>query len=133
MSVDVEALTVSFLRGQADVTAIAADRIYSDLPHDRTYPLVLVNRTGGGFLYKNHLEAADLEINAYGGTHRVAYNLAQACMSTMAAGIVGAHTEGTVTKVMVTGLLYNPEPDSTDPSGHARPRCTISATVTAHP
>ena len=131
--VDIEALITTFLRAQTLVTDLVSDRVYSDMPHDREYPLVLVNRVGGGFTYKNHLEEADVEISSYGGTHKQAYTLAAACLTSMAAGIVGSHPDGVVTKVKATATTYSPETDSQDPQGHSRPRVILSATVTAHP
>jgi hypothetical protein len=133
MSIDIESLITTFLRGQDEVTGICGDRIYTDMPHARTYPLVIVNRTGGGSLYKNFLEAAEVDISAYGGTRKTAFELAQACMSTMAADLCGEHAQGVVTKIRVAATAYEPEPESTDQSGHARPRFTVNATVTAHP
>lgn len=131
--IDIEALLTTFLRGQTIVSDLVVDRVYSDMPHDRVYPLVLVNRTGGGMLYKNHLEEADVEISAYGGTHKQAYALAAACVTAMASSIVGSHSDGVVTKVKATSTSYSPEVDSQDPQGHSRPRVIVSATVTAHP
>lgn len=133
MSIDIEALIATFLRGQTAVTDLAADRVYTDMPHKRDWPLVLIARTGGEFLYKNHLEAIDVEIGAYGGTHKAAYNLAQACLLSMASAMVGSHTEGVVTKVKTGAVVYSPDSESADASGHARPRYTVSAVVTAHP
>lgn len=133
MSIDIEALIANFLRGQTTVTDIAEDRVYTDLPHKREFPLVLVNRTGGGSLYKDWLEAAEVEVSAYGGTHKLAYQLASACMSAMTGAMVDAHPEGVVTKVKASATAYEPEPDSQDPQGHARPRYVVSAVVTAHP
>jgi uncharacterized protein DUF3168 len=131
--IDVEALITTYLRAQTEIVALVADRVYSDMPHERTYPLVLVTRVGGSHIYKNHLEEADVEISAYGGTHKQAYTLAYTCLSTMASGIVGSHQDGVVTKVKGIAVSYSPEPDSQDPQGHARPRVLLSATVTAHP
>lgn len=133
MSVDVEALVSAFLRGQTVVSAICADRVYTDLPHKRTWPMVLVSRTGGELLYKNWLEAINVEISAYGGTHKAAFNLAQACMTSMTSALVGLHTEGVVTKVRAGAVAYEPDAESADEQGHARPRYTVSVTVTAHP
>lgn len=133
MSIDVEALVANFLRGQTSVTDIVEDRVYTDLPHKREWPLVLVNRTGGGSLYKDWLEAAEVDVSAYGGTHKLAYLLAGACLSAMTGAMVGAHPEGVVTKVKASATAYEPEPDSQDPQGHARPRFTVSVVVTAHP
>jgi hypothetical protein len=133
LTVDVEALVTTFLRGQSAVTALVADRVYSDLPHERTYPLVLVNRVGGGYTYKTFLEEADVEIAAHGGSHKQAQSLANTCLVSMAQSIVGSHTEGVVTKVKATSVVYQPEVDSADPQGHARPRFLVSVTVTTHP
>ena len=133
MAIDVEALVVTFLRAQTSVTAICGDRVYTDMPHTRDYPLVLVNRTGGGSLYKNHLDSAEMSIQSFGGTHKVAYNLAATCLKSMATLIVGQHPDGVVTKVKTSAIAYEPEPDSTDPQGHARPRYLVSVVVTTHP
>lgn len=132
MSVDIEALIASFLRGQLPVTDIVTDRVYTDIPHKPIYPLVVVNRTGGGSLYKNFLESAEVDVHAFGGTHKLAYTLANTCVVSLA-GMVGSHPDGVVTKVKVSAVAYDPEPDSQDPQGHARPRFTVNATVTAHP
>jgi len=133
MSIDVEALVVNFLRGQTTVTDIVSDRVYTDLPHDRKYPVVLVNRTGGGSLYKDWLEAADVEINAFGGPHKLAFSLASVCISAMTSAMVGSHAEGVVTKVKAGSIAYNPDPESADEQGHSRPRFTVGVVVTAHP
>lgn len=133
MSVDIEALLATFLRGQSDITDVTEDRVYTDLPHERKYPLILITRTGGGYIYAHHLDAAEVNLDVYGGTHKLAQSLAGTCMSIMAAGLVGAHPEGVVTRIQANGIAYNPEPDSTDLQGHARPRYTVSATVTVHP
>lgn len=133
MSIDVEALVAGFLLTQADVTALVADRVYTDMPHKRDWPLVLVTRLGGRNLRANWLEAIDLEIAAYGGTHKAAYNLAHACITTMNSGLVGAHTEGVVTRFRAESLAYEPDPESADQQGHSRPRYTADVVVTAHP
>ncbi len=133
MAIDVEALVVNFLRAQPTITAVVNDRVYTDRPHQPTYPMVLVNRTGGGCIYKNHLDSAEMSIQALGGTHKVAYSLAAECIATMAASLVGKHPEGVATKVRAAAVAYEPEPDSTDPQGHSRPRFSVSVVVTAHP
>lgn len=133
MSIDIEALISTFLRGQTAVTDLAGPRVYTDMPHKRAWPLVLVTRVGGDMLYKNHLENIEVDIAAYGGTHKAAFNLAQACLTSMATTLAGVHTEGVVTKVKAGAVAYEPDTDSADEAGHARPRYTVHATVTAHP
>lgn len=133
MAVDVEALLANFLRGQSAITDVTGDRVYTDLPHKREYPLILITRTGGGYIYRHHLDAAEVTFDVFGGTHKLAQSLAGTCMSTLAAALVGAHDEGVVTRISSDAIAYNPEPDSADASGHARPRYTVSAVVTVHP
>jgi hypothetical protein len=133
MSIDIEALVVHFLQAQPEVIALVNDKVYTDMPHDRPYPLVLVNRTGGGSIYRNHLEEAEVSLSAYGGTHRQSYVLMDVCLSAMQDALVGAHPEGVVTKFRASSYAYEPDPDSADKSGHARPRYTATAAVTAHP
>jgi len=135
MSVDVEALVSTFLRGQSAVTALVNDRVYTDLPHQRTYPLVLLSRIAGGFLINRPmwLEQAELQLDAFGGTHKQAWTLQATVMGLLHAQLVGEHADGVVTKVTTESVHYNPQDDFTDDRGHARPRFTVTFTVTAHP
>lgn len=133
MAIDIEALVVNFLLAQTTITAVVTDRVYTDRPHQPAYPMVLVSRTGGGSIYKNHLDSAELSIQTLGGTHKVASRLASDCITAMAASLVGKHAEGVVTKLKTAVIAYEPEPESTDPQGHSRPRFTVSVVVTAHP
>jgi hypothetical protein len=48
MAVDVERLVVNWLLTQTVVMDVVADRIYTDLPHDRLYPMVLVTGISNG-------------------------------------------------------------------------------------
>jgi uncharacterized protein DUF3168 len=135
MSVDVEALVSTFLRGQAAVTALVGDRVYTDLPHKRTYPLILLSRIAGGFLTNRPmwLEQADIQLDAFGGTHKQAWTLQATAMGLLHAQLAGEHPDGVVTFVATDSVIYNPEDDFTDERGHARPRYTVTFTVTAHP
>jgi len=130
--VDVEALLTNYLRSVAEVVAIVDDRVYTDKPHERTYPMVVLSRVGGGFVYRDWLEAAEIDLSSYGGSHKMSQSLMATCIKAMT-GAVGGHPEGVVTKVTLLSNVYDPEPDSADPSGHARPRFTASVTVLTHP
>ncbi len=135
MPVDVEQLLVNFLRNNPDVFALVADRVFTDLPHDRVnaYPCLLVTRTGGGYIYKRFLDAPEVTVSSYGGTHKLAQQIAGTVITAFDSSLVGGHPEGVVTKVSVGTITYEPEPDSADPSGHARPRFTLACTVITHP
>lgn len=133
--VDVEAMVSTFLREQPEVTALVGDRVYTDLPHDRTYPLVLLTRIGGGYVISRPLWLinATIQLDTFGGTHKQAFKVAEACLSTMAARMVCQRPEGCCTGVVVDDITYNPEIDFLDSTGHSRPRFTAVASVLAHP
>src|SRR5262252_4192079 len=121
---DVEAMVTNFLRNTSEVTTVCGDRIYTDMPHKRTFPLVLVTRIGGNFVINTPLwlDQSTIQLDVFGGTHKQAWTLTALCLSTMAAGLVGAHPEGCCTGIVSGQILYNPEIDWLDEQGHARPR-----------
>lgn len=133
--VDVEALVSAFLRAQPEVAALCEDRVYTDMPHERRYPLVLVTRIGGNFVINRPLwlDSSTLQLDTFGGTHKQAHQLLSACLSTMAERMVTNHLQGCVTGVVVEQIAYNPEIDWMDESGHARPRFTSTVNVLTHP
>lgn len=133
--IDVEQMLSRFLREQTEISDVVGDRVYTDLPHGRTYPLVLVQRTGGGFLINRPqwLEDCQVTIDVYGQTHKQAQSLASNILATMGSRLRGSYPEGCVTAVRGTEMAYNPEPESLDDSGHGRARFTVQASVLAHP
>ena len=133
--VDVEQLLATFLRAQTEVTDLVGDRVYTDLPHDRTYPLVLVQRIGGNHVVQvpMWLDSALVQFDVYGGTHKQAFALMSVCISVIAERAIRAHPEGCVTGVTSDSIAYNPEEDFVDPQGHARPRYTTTVNVLVHP
>jgi hypothetical protein len=133
--IDVEALVVGFLQAQPEVTAIVADRVYSDLPKTRTYPLALVQRTGGRFVTNRPqwLEEATVQIDAYGRTHKESQRLADTVLTTMGSRMRDRYPQGCVTVVRGIEFAYNPDVDVLDDDGYGRSRYTVSATVFVHP
>jgi hypothetical protein len=133
--INVELILSAFLRAQPEVTALVEDRIYTDLPHTRTYPLVVFSRTGGGYTTKQPywLESAEITLEAWGGTHKQAQLIASTCLDVMSARLRGRYPEGSVTGLAETALAYEPEVDLSDDSGHSRPRYVLTANVLAHP
>ena len=133
--VDVEQLLTNFLRTQTEVTDVVADRVYTDLPHERVYPMVLIQRIGGAHLINRPLwlDEALVQFDVYGGTHKQAFALMSACLSALAERGIKAHPEGCVTGVTSDSIAYNPEPDFVDDVGHTRPRFTTTVSVLTHP
>lgn len=134
--VDVEQLISTFLRQQTEVTDLVSTRIFTDLPHQRVYPLVLITRIGGGFLI-NHpqwLDEASIQLDVLGGTHKQAEAINATILAVMSQRMIGLHDSiGCCTGVSIESILYNPDIEFTDGVGHARPRYTTTVNVLAHP
>lgn len=133
--INVELILSTFLRAQPELTALVGDRIYTDLPHKREYPLVSLSRTGGGYTTKQPfwLESAEITLEAVGGTHKQAQEIASVCLNLMAARLRGRYPEGSITGLADNTLAYDPDTDLSDDSGTSRPRYILTANVLAHP
>ena len=133
--VDVEQLLTNFLRAQPEVTAVVADRVYTDLPHQRAYPMVVITRIGGQHLINRPqwLDEALVQFDVLGGTHKQAFALMSSCLGLLVERGIRAHPEGCVTGVTSDSIAYNPEEDFVDGQGHSRPRYTTTVNVLVHP
>ena len=129
-------LVCDFLRAQPEVTSVVADRVYTELPADKTFPLVLVRRIVSTPLATRPwwAETVTLDINVYGGRTVEAHALAQTIRSLCAEQLPGAHPLGTVAGVTVQSMADAPDPDVPPLSdGRPRRRVVCSVAVTVHP
>lgn len=128
---DVEKLVIGFLLDQDEVTDIAGTSVYSVLPKDKDWPALRVTRFGGLPVLSRplHLDAATLQIDAFGGPKRQAWLLAETARAVMAERLPGSHDEGQVTAVNFGAFAYVPDV-TFDP---AQPRYLFTATVYVHP
>jgi hypothetical protein len=128
---DVEKLVIQFLLDQAEVTDICDTEIYSVLPKEKDWPALRVTRFGGVPVLQRplYLDAATLQIDAFGGPKRQAWLLAETCRAVMADRLPGSHDEGQVTNVAFGALAYVPDV-TFEP---AKPRYLFTVTVTVHP
>lgn len=131
--VDVEAMLTRFLRAQSEVVTLVGDRVYTDLPHQRQYPLVVLQRTGGGPRVRGWLDEAEITLDFYGGTHKLAHTVMSTCIELLAKRLPGQQVEGVVTAVRDPQVTYSPEEESSDESGHGRPRFQVQVNVLTHP
>lgn len=139
--VDLEAIVSQWLRTQLEVTTIVAQRVYTDLPNaaGRAYPLLLVSRTGSVFRDRNWVENVTLRLDCWGDNHGQARNLASTAMSVLHARLVGRYpagaiaASGAVTGVDLGSMSYEPDPETADQAGHARPRYVAVTNVYTHP
>lgn len=126
-----EALVSAFLRDQPEVQTLADDRCYTVIPKDATYPLLRVTLlldqpTGGEPLW---LTAAQVQVEAFGGTKAQAWTLAVTARSAISERLTGTHDEGVVTGVTSGPLLDLPDEDFTP----AKPRFLFTSTLYVHP
>jgi hypothetical protein len=130
--VDVEGLISKYLRADPAIVAATAGRVYTDLPNEREYPLVLIQRSGGPPVSGFGLSQANCTVTVYGIRHVDAQQLTAAVLAALL-NLPGQYAEGYVTNVVPTSSTYSPDSDSPDSAGHARPRYVSEITVSCHP
>jgi hypothetical protein len=125
---DVEKLVVNYLIAHADVPDSAW--ISTDIPPNPIWPVVTVQRIGGGSSDDDYLDGAVLQIDVRGvlGEREAASDLMGKIRAAMAhRQIVGIHTLGVVTGSLERrGPQYLPDPDT------GRPRFTFDYAVWIH-
>jgi hypothetical protein len=129
---DVELVVVTYLRRTGSrVEELVDDRVYTTIPKDATYPLLRVVRVAGGPVRSVplHLEAAVLQLDAYGGSKADARRLIDTARAELADVHLEAHADAVVSGVTFGAVRYFPEPDFTPP----KPRYSGDVTVYLHP
>jgi hypothetical protein len=127
---DAERLVSAFLRERPRMQALVGDRIYTAFPaqEDGRSPLLLIQRVGGTPPLSQPLvvDAAELQLDAYGGPKATAHELAATARAELTAleGLV--RPEGVVSAVRFGVLSW--QPDETFPP--PRPRYLLDVTVT---
>ena len=131
---DAVQLVTDFLRAQPELSAVGP-RVYSILPAERTYPLVLCTQVADLPLIQRPWWATqvDLQMSAYDLTANASRALLELCRGLCAARLIGAHTEGTVAWVQFANTAYLPDPGVVTPGGRPLSRWVTTMTVTVHP
>lgn len=132
MTVDAERLLSAFLRGQPEITALVADRVYTDLPSRATFPLIRLTLIGGQPLYSLplHIDEAFIQLDCYGGPKVQARLIADTVRSLMAEeAFRSRHDQGVVVNVEFGQLAYIPD-DTFDPP---KPRYVVEVSLLTHP
>lgn len=112
---DAELLVTGFLRGHADIVALAAG-VSTELPPEPTYPWLTVTRVGGVPSLAGYLDVAHLELLAWADTKADAHQLGRTAEAAVLE-LPGPQTGGTVTDVrqIGEGMRWNPDPASDQP------------------
>lgn len=130
---DAERLASSFLRDQAEVSALVGSRVYTALPDDKTYPLVRLVRIGGspqqltedGLLW----DSATFQVDTWGGSKALTWQVAETLRAALAERVRGEHATGWVEGVELGAARYVPDTTHTP----ARPRVLFDFTLTLRP
>jgi hypothetical protein len=125
----IERLVVEYLRGSADVQALVNQRVSTALPTSPTFPLVSVLLVSGEERVQRHLDAATIQVDAWGGTKDQADLLARTVRAVLLE-MPRAHDTATVTAV-ITLVAPRWLPDET--SEPSRPRYTADYQIVYHP
>ena len=76
---DTEAIAAKTLR-DANITG---SRVYSSIPKNPTYPLITVHRIGGLPAVRDYMDAANIQIEVWGGTKSEAFDAAAEARATL--------------------------------------------------
>jgi len=126
---DAEALVISYLESQSQVTALVSNRVYGDLPTSPSFPLVAVRRIGGLTRWPHYIDQPSLQVEAYGRNRTEASQIARVVHAVLK-DMPQQHSRGIVTDVQDSlGLTW--QPDST--YSPAKPRYLFGVVATMHP
>lgn len=127
---DAEALVSEYLRDDDAVAALVEDRVYTAIPKTPEWPLLMVRRVSGSPVTSRplHLDAAVLQLDAYGGTKKQAQTLVETARAALAE-LEGTHGSAVVSGVQFGPMSWLPDADYAP----ARPRYVADVTVFVHP
>lgn len=131
---DIEGALRTWLRLQATVTDVVAQRIFFALPvniEESEYPVIVLSRVGGGLVDQSTtaLDVSTIQFDCWGGRNRKDQALAAANALRKVLNGIRGRTE-IVTGVVVFGaevdtVIFLPDP------ADSRPRYVVQATVSA--
>lgn len=131
---DTEKIASAYLRSRSEVTSYTTDRVYTEIPSGATVPLVRLFRVGGAPVRPQqlHLDAARLQVDAYGGSKATSRDLAETCRAVLREASAASHSGGSVTAVTFGDLLWLPDETWLSTNGKAQPRYVFDCTVYVH-
>lgn len=134
---DAEELVIAYLLASDDIAALVGERVFPELPQDQDeWPILLVERVGGLPAAERHLDAPEIELQAWADTKAEARTLAATAQAVLQelVGIQpppapsGPPAIGVVSGIEhVNGLQWVPDPET------GRPRYVFEIRVFVHP
>lgn len=129
---NMEALVSDFLRNEPEMVELVADRVYTAIPKDPTFPLVRVVQlldtpAAGAPLYA---VAFEMQVEAFGGSKAEAWRIASTARALIDARLSGDYPGfGVVNGTRPGSLLDRPNEAFTP----AKPRWLFSSTIYGRP
>lgn len=130
---DVEAELSRWFRQQPELTAEISDRVYTVLPSEAQFPLLMLRRVAGGpeAWPPGSLDRPTIQIDAYGGTKAKARQIIDVARALVSERLVGANLNDAMVVVGLAFSNLNYIPDvSFNP---AKPRYTLDAILAVRP
>jgi len=128
---DGEALVSGYLRARSEVTDLCGQRVYTELPKDKTFPLVRLVRVGGSPPLDRPLrfDVARIQVDVWGGPKKTARDLAETIRQVLSE-LPDEDVVGTVVSAVTYGpFAYLPDDDFAP----AKPRYTFDVELSVHP
>lgn len=127
--IDAELIVTTALLADAGVTTIVERRVGTELPARPVFPAVRLTRIGGTAIdpESDHVEAALLQLDAFGETKAQAFDLVNACRVALRA-VTGVQPAGVVSTIRFGSVAWVPDDNFTP----ARSRYALDLTVYAH-
>ncbi|MFG0329225.1 MAG: DUF3168 domain-containing protein [Phycisphaerales bacterium] len=129
---DAEALVSAHLRASVAIQALIGERVYTEVPKRAEWPLLRLQRIGGGPVASPAvLDGARLQFDAFGGSKAQARELAATVVAELDANLAGVHAAyaSTVTATRAGTLRYSPDTTFDPP----KPRYLVDVTVYVRP
>lgn len=110
---DAELLAIEYLRAHPDVDALVDGRVYGELPHEPTFPVLTLFRLPGRVIVPRHFVAARLQIDAWAETKGAARTVAETARAALYGASEATHTEGVVTGLEeILDIRWEPDPEN---------------------
>lgn len=135
MTVDVERLTSAWLRARPTVAAEVDERVYTELPAEKTFPLVRLTLIDERAVHSRPLwlTSSLIQFDVYGGPKVQAREITDLIRGLLADEFTGDHsigdTAGVVTGVKFGTMSYLPDTDLNP----TRPRYRFDVEIFTHP
>ena len=126
---DPERILSAFLRDDADVEEVFSDRVYTVMPKEKSYPMLILSRWGGYAAVPevNVLDIAEMQFDVYGDRKKQAQDAAQLVRAVLDQRLpAGNSGDGWVTHAATSQLRYLPD-EASDPE---RPRYSFMVRAT---